>query len=99
MTDIFSQPSRDPLGDIAVYLDEALYALTMTGGVRIDCRTGEESEMAPIELCCSEELERIDRVLRRDRETPTVLDIYAKEMKRAMLAVHAAQTALKRLRR
>lgn len=99
MTDVFpfTQPSRDPLGDIAVFLAEAVDALTLESGVRID-RTGKETPLGPLELCASEELERMDRAMRADRDTPTLLDSYAKEWKRALVAIVSAQAALKAVR-
>lgn len=100
MTDVFpfAQPSRDPLGDVAVFLAEAVDALTLEFGVRIDCATGEETPMGPLELSASEELERMDRSLRADPDTPANLDHYAKEWKRALVAIVAAQGALKAVR-
>jgi hypothetical protein len=100
MTDIFpfTQPSRDPLADVAVFLDEAVDALTMESGVRIDPRTGEETPLGALELCASEELERMDRAMRADRDTPTMLDFYAKEWKRALVAIVSAQNSLKAVR-
>lgn len=100
MTDIFpfTQPSRDPLGDIAVFLDEALDALTLESGVRIDCKTGEKTELEPLELCASDELARMDRALRATPDQPTMLDFYEKEWKRALVAVVSAQNALKAAR-
>lgn len=95
MTDAFTQPSRDPIGDAIVFIGEAIDALTLESGVRIDCRTGEETELDPLELCCSEEMERMDRALRADPESPTMLDWYAKEMKRALVAIVGAQNALR----
>ncbi|QUM72220.1 hypothetical protein ICN83_18315 [Sphingopyxis granuli] len=98
MTDVFTQPSRDPLADVAVFLDEAVDALTFECGVSIDIATGEEKVLEPLELCASEELERMDRAMRADRDTPTLLDFYAKEWKRALVAIVSAQNALKAVR-
>lgn len=100
MTDVFpfTQPSRDPLADVAVYIDEAIDALTFESGTRIDLKTGEEAALGPLDLCAGEELERMDRAMRADPNSPTLLDFYAKEWRRALVAVASAQKALKAVR-
>lgn len=100
MTDVFpfTQPSRDPIADAMLFVDEAIDALTFEYGARVNLQTGEETPMAPLELCAGEELERMDRALRANRDTPTILDHYAKEWRRALVAIVGAQTALKAAR-
>lgn len=98
MTDVFSRPSRDPIGDAIVFIEEAIDALTFESGSRIDVKTGVETPLGPLELCASEEIERMDRALRSEPNTPTLLDFYAKEWKRALVAIVSAQKSLKAAR-
>lgn len=96
--DAFTAPSRDPLADIEQFLAEAVDALTLDNGTRINPTTGEETPIPDVEMCISEELDRMDRALALAGRAPTMLSLIADETKRALMAVLAAQAALKALR-
>ena len=50
MTDVFPfiQPSRDPIADAILFVEEAIDALTFECGARVNLRTGEETPMTPL---------------------------------------------------
>ncbi|PAL25513.1 hypothetical protein [Sphingopyxis sp. GW247-27LB] len=98
MPDVFAQPSADPVADALSHLEDAFDALTLEMGVRIDCRTGEETPIPPLELCISEELERMDRAMRATPSSQTMLAPIAAEVKRGLHGVYLAMQALRQLK-
>lgn len=98
MTDAFTQPSTDPVADALSHLEDAFDALTLDMGVRINVATGEEVPIPPLELCISEELERMDRAMRATPDSQTMLAPIAAEVKRGLHGVYLAMQALRQLK-
>ncbi|SKB32613.1 hypothetical protein [Sphingopyxis flava] len=85
----------DAIPTALAHLDAAIAALSYEEAVRIDPRTGAESEIPAIECCIAQELERIERQLHPRGSRPTIIGAVGESITQAFIEIIAAHNALK----
>ena len=77
------------------HLDAAIAALSYEEAVRIDARTGAETDIPTIERCIAQDLEQIERQLHPRGSRPTIIGAVGESVTQAFIEIIAARNALK----
>lgn len=92
--------STAKLSDVLAHIDAALHALTYEDHVRINCETGEEEPVNPVESSIGQDLHAIsERIVGKDPNTGqpgrSLLSMIGAGIDEAVVELVAARNALK----
>ncbi len=76
------------------HLDAAIAALSYEEAVRIDTRTGAETDVPTIERCIARDLDLIERQLHPRGSPPTIIGAVGESVTQAFIEIIAARNAL-----
>lgn len=76
------------------HIDAAIAALSYEEAVRIDARTGAESDIPMIERCIAQDLQQVERQLHPRGSRPTIIGAVGESVTQAFIEIIAARNAL-----